>query len=54
MLINLFPYVDESMLQHNNQVENGIQNLWEDESNQTRDLTLPETALITKLKVESF
>ena len=55
LLINLFPYVDESKLRQNMTAECAIRNLWEDENTLTKnDISLNETALITKQKDKSF
>ena len=56
LLINLFPYVDESKLAHNVKEESAIQKLWEDEHSfvTNNNLALNEAGLITFLKDESF
>lgn len=49
LLINLFPYVDESKIKGNVQEESGIMNFWEDEhlDYKMNKLVVNEAALVT-------
>lgn len=56
LLVNLFPYIDESKLLHNVSRESGILNFWEDEhlDFHMNQLKVDELGLITPQKEHSF